>query len=283
MSFATIVQNRRVQSAAIGAGGFVLGAATGYFVARKTQTEKSVEEVMEEAGFQILDVDPEDLIGSKVEKPEPGPLTLEERVLAPEEISDEMLVSDTPIVDVEEVERTNYSAIGDDKAKEAADEAETNEDEEGTSDGVVETGREKFEDPPLVNIFEGDQPDWDQEREDAHRESHNGPYIISQTEFNANEFNYKQQDLTLYKDDNQLVDNDDAPLYGYSAVVGDLRFGYGSNDPNVVFVRNTKNRAEYQIFLYEGNFAHEVLGQQAQTDMDKELAHSEPRRMRPER
>lgn len=123
-------------------------------------------------------------------------------------------------------------------------------------------------------------PDWDWDAELKHREeiSYDTPYILHRNEFFEDETNYGQTTLTYYAGDKKLTDEKDSPLYNQGDIVGDcLRFGHGSGDPHVVYIRNNKLHAEYEVVLHEGSYDVEVLGLDAEEELDAELRHSEHR------
>lgn len=130
------------------------------------------------------------------------------------------------------------------------------------------------------NVFDGvdnSVPDWDWDEEKAHREAipYDQPYILHRDEFFDEETHYGQTTLTYYSVDKKLTDERDAPLYNQGDVVGDcLRFGHGSGDPHVVYIRNNKLHAEYEVLLHESSYDVEVLGLDAEEELDNELKHS---------
>lgn len=134
--------------------------------------------------------------------------------------------------------------------------------------------REKFYAPRNENIFAQDDADWDYEAEVESR-SQEAPYVIHKDEFWAEEMNYTQTTLTYYAGDNIMADEDDTPVYNYELITGPLKFGHGSQDPNVFHVRNEKRRAEYEILYHTGMFSSEVLGLDIEDNQRvKNLKHS---------
>ena len=146
------------------------------------------------------------------------------------------------------------------------------------------------EEPPeaeVVHIFDKDEPQpepgWDYEAEAAKRGqvSHGyDPFVIHHDEFVTNTDEYEQVSFTYFSGDDVLVDERDHRV-GNILVVDDIvglqnlqRFGHGSEDPNVVYVRNPRLEVDYKISKSEGSYAQEILG------VDDELQHSEPRRRR---
>jgi len=122
-------------------------------------------------------------------------------------------------------------------------------------------------DDNVVNIFKAEDSEWDYESELAERDP-DKPYIIHRDEFFGEEMDCTQTTITYYAGDNILCDERDTPIYNPEQVVGQLMFGHGSNDPNVVYVRNERLQAEYEILLDHGHYQVEILGQ----SIDEKLA-----------
>jgi hypothetical protein len=123
------------------------------------------------------------------------------------------------------------------------------------------------------NIFMDGRPveDFDYAAEVAKRDPET-PYVITHDEFMENENGWTQQSLTYYNGDDTLADDQDMPIPDIEAIVdsGNLsKFGYGSRDKNVVYVRNEKIETDFEITLSQGEFSKEVGGL-------TELRHSAP-------
>lgn len=108
-------------------------------------------------------------------------------------------------------------------------------------------------------LFAESDDDWNYEQELATRTDAR-PYIIHKDEFYGEERGYTQTTLTYYAGDNIMVDEEESPVYNHDDVVGALIFGHGSGDPNVVYIRNTLRKAEYEILYDPGLYSTEVLG-----------------------
>lgn len=119
-----------------------------------------------------------------------------------------------------------------------------------------------------VNVFTQamDEAVWDQDKEEAWRASlrPGDPYIISEEEFLTSEKDYNQTTMTYYSGDNVLTDAKDEPIDLVDMVVGEgnIRFGYGSNDPRTVYIRNDRLEQDFEVTQSDGKYAHEVLGLQ---------------------
>lgn len=155
--------------------------------------------------------------------------------------------------------------------------------EDTLEEALLEVAREEQEPEPEVvthNVFAGNDEEWDYETEIQAR-TEDRPYILHKDEFYENEKGYTQRSLTYYSGDEILADDDDKPVYNIGQIVGELKFGHGSGDPQTVYIRNDKLRAEYEIINYDGHFAVEVLGHEIEaTEEARELRHSSDQRFR---
>ena len=127
--------------------------------------------------------------------------------------------------------------------------------------------------PGVQSVFTVDLSTWDYEAELESR-SKDKPYILHYDEFFNCEEDYDQSALTYYQTDDILTDENDVPVFDFHNVVGDLRFGHGSNDPNVVYIRNDRLKAEYEVLLNSGSYQEEILGQKFEKEAKDELKHS---------
>jgi hypothetical protein len=123
------------------------------------------------------------------------------------------------------------------------------------------------------NIFVDGRPveDFDYAAEIAKRDPET-PYVITHDEFMENENGWAQGQLTYYNGDDVLTDDQDMPIPDIEDLVDSenlTKFGYGSRDKNVVYVRNEKKEMDFEITLSQGEFSKEVGG-------FNELKHSAP-------
>lgn len=114
------------------------------------------------------------------------------------------------------------------------------------------------------NIFDSPQEDleggFDYEAELARRKG-DRPYLITLDEFSESE--YDSATLTYYEEDDVLLDEQEDPIPDPDKIVGDdnlLRFGQGSKDKNVVYVRNDSLELDYEILRSKNSYAQDVLG-----------------------
>lgn len=89
------------------------------------------------------------------------------------------------------------------------------------------------------------------------------PYIISKSEYDAGEKEYDQEELTYYEGDDTLADSKGKHIPDQDETVGDMnlhRFGHGSGDNNVLYVRNDRLELDFVVLKSTGEYAKEVLG-----------------------
>lgn len=121
--------------------------------------------------------------------------------------------------------------------------------------------------PRSRNVFDAQSIEgWDQEREEASRVAEH-PYIISHDEHLENAFEHGQNTLTYYAGDQILVDERQQPIEDVEAVVGieNLRFGHGSRDASIVYIRNERIELDLEVVRDSGTYVEEVLGHEPPT------------------
>ena len=123
--------------------------------------------------------------------------------------------------------------------------------------------------------------EWDYKTEIESRDKRK-PYIIHVDEYVADEMGWgSQSTITWYEADQVLCDSHDTPIYNHNEVVGELRFGHGSNDANVVYIRNEELQHEFEVLRDEGSYEEIVLGETMEREVQKqELKHSHQMRFR---
>lgn len=121
------------------------------------------------------------------------------------------------------------------------------------------------EDDGPSNIFTAGAPvgNFDLEREMALRDAQpDMPYVISFEEYMEGK-GYSQTHMTYYEGDDVLTDENDIPIEEVEATVGNdnlSRFGHGSKDVNLVYVRNDRVELDIEIARSTGKFSEEVSG-----------------------
>lgn len=234
-----VVRNNPIALAFTGVVGLTIGAVGGYFLANKILSKKYEEQIAVEiaeakefyASLNKVDVD-----GA---------------VLTPQDVMDQ---------------RHGAGA-----AAEALREYQGDADEEPELKGepydeviderhIQKLEREVKAKSDAVNVFV--DVTFDLEEEKKYRTS-DKPYIITHDEYFAGEENYETISLTYYEMDDTLVDERDQPIEDVESVIGEdhlVRFGSGSKDKNVVFIRNVALETDYEVVKSKGSYLEEVLG-----------------------
>lgn len=104
---------------------------------------------------------------------------------------------------------------------------------------------------------------FDYEEETARRAENPGqPYIISDAEFNEKGEDYTAVELTWYEDDQTMADAKDQLVQDVDSIIGldNLKFGYGSGDPKVVYIFNEPMDTLFYVQHFEGSYAKHVAG-----------------------
>lgn len=104
--------------------------------------------------------------------------------------------------------------------------------------------------------------DWHFPTELARRSS-DAPYIIHQDEFAHNETEYPQVSYTYYAEDDVLLDEEENILSDRDALIGAgvlNRFGHGTDDFNILYIRNPVLELEIEICRDTGSYEEQVLG-----------------------
>lgn len=306
-----IIKHPAAVPAAVGVVSTAVGVTAGYVIGFKRgqrllaesiieaqqarEPDEIVTEATQGAGIRLDASDLEQVRARwQDEEVAVGEVVVSERVLPPEEVGRHIGESASEITDeIKEAAAT----MGIDPAELASN--------VGRIKAAVESGDVTFEEitaetvgPPqtiepgsvgevaeetvavvTTNVFAGSSDgSWDHDAEVAARGGKE-IYIIHTDEFHANEEGFSQMTLTWYAGDDQLAEEslDQDLIHNYQSVIGDdLRFGHGSNDQNVFYVRNTKLETEYMILRHTGSYMQEVMGM----DVVSERVPPRTRRMR---
>lgn len=87
------------------------------------------------------------------------------------------------------------------------------------------------------------------------------PYVITVDEYEEGERDFEQISLTYYEEDDLLVDDGDQAVADVDIVVGQAnlnRFGHGSKDNNIVYIRNEHLETDFEVCRAEGSFARHL-------------------------
>lgn len=248
--------------------GAAVGGAAGYFVAKKhmqTKYRQIADEAIEEIREHYYR---KDVARSNDEKPDLETIVREQGYSTEEPATSPPMAVTPP------------SAV-------VAAAQEDEDEDEGPGDG--EEDFEPFpepDDPRVIsqNAFEqfGDSShkvgEWDWHKEKRGR-SPLRPYVIHLDEREGNDeydrltFTYFAEDDVLCDETDDVLDKDDR-----ERLVGEAnldKFGHGSGDPTVVYIRNDQQKAIYEVCLSPRSYEEEVVGTRP-----PEIRHSDRRRER---
>lgn len=240
-----VVKNNPYILAGVALVAATTGIAVGYKVAEKRLTLKFNEHFDEqmEKTRQHYERRIEDLEGAEhIEKPEPV-----EEWVHPEkpDAEEQRLLNKYSGAEISKDSNGNLVV----RTDTVAEDAEGNE---------VETKTE------TRNIFVDGRPieEFDYE-EEMKKRSKDAPYVISEDEFMENSEDFTQLQMTYYGGDDILADEQERTIDAVDELIGNenlARFGHGSKDKNLVYVRNEAKQTEYEIAYSPGKYSVEVLG-----------------------
>lgn len=253
MNIISVLERKWVIPAAVGVVGTACGFAGGYFLGRRNGFERAsvlMDNVIDEAreSVRILDEASEEIIEVA------GNAAADILSLVKEPADGEAQPAVLPEEEREEARLREEQAIDEANAQFPYD------DEEADAE-LVHIRPDPTEDiqPERRNVFVPVMEEWNEEFEQANRDL-DGPYVIHKDVFLENETEYQQETLTYYEGDDIMADQQDTPIYGYAGLTGDLKWGHGSEDPRVVYIRNDQIRREWEILRHSGRFEFEVEG-----------------------
>lgn len=113
------------------------------------------------------------------------------------------------------------------------------------------------------SIFENSKEINDLDVEEINDRNPEVPYIITEHEFSENSLDHDQISLSYFEEDDVLTDENDGVIEDSDSIVGDdnlTRFGHGSGNHNILFVRNERMSTDFEIAKSNGSYAREVLG-----------------------
>lgn len=118
----------------------------------------------------------------------------------------------------------------------------------------------------LVDSQPIDETDYDNDfdyEEEVKLRSSDAPYIITKDEFFENDPENEQSSVTYFVGDDTISDERDETIDDIDGTVGEdnlLKFGYGSGDSNVLYVRNEKLGLDFEVNYSTGKYVEQVLG-----------------------
>lgn len=123
----------------------------------------------------------------------------------------------------------------------------------------------KFEPDPA----EEEYPEEDEEIEaeldsfDKARVRNDDPYIITIDDYNTTNSHYDKITVTYYSEDDVLADENEEIISDPNSIIGEdalLNFGEGSDDADIVYVRNEKIAVDYEVIRVYKSYSRDILG-----------------------
>lgn len=122
----------------------------------------------------------------------------------------------------------------------------------------------KKEEKQSQNVFVDNAVDEEEVKYDPFKNRDTSkPYILTYDEFFDNIDDNNQSHLTYFEGDDVLVDEHDDPIPDIDQTVGEdnlIHFGLGSDDPDVLYIRNEKSGLDFEVHRSTGSYTREVLG-----------------------
>lgn len=120
------------------------------------------------------------------------------------------------------------------------------------------TARTSYNKPPLLSVVASDAAGDEPKSIDPDK-----PYVITIEDFMNNCQDFDKASLTYYNEDDTLADEQEEAITDVYMTVGDdalLRFGDGSDDPDMVYVRNERLGSDYEVLRVNKSYQETVMG-----------------------
>lgn len=222
--------------AGVAAASLTIGAASGYFFAKKQMKAEYEEQISKEikeakAFYKAFYAD-----------------LSKQKYQTPTEAAEALIPEHTVQEAAEAMRRYQATDTGTIFGEQAIPDAEIVEDES------VEVEVEER------NIFDnGDQLKIDRQNRDTSK-----PYVVDEHEWLSTPEGFEEVSLTYYSGDGVLGDDQDEPVENVDELIGNMNLMmFGASDPanpHILLVRNEKKKLDLEITWSDGKFAHEVLG-----------------------
>lgn len=238
--------------------GVVAGAAAGGLVAWKISYLKAKKDANQRADDEIAEMREHYLAKGRAMEAQAGKGDLDQIVKDRGYVSPEPDTSASPPMAVQPPK----SVVDSDDDEKPPDDSEMGENSVEGPNGVKARGEEA-----VRNIFQQREQvvphEWDRDRE-LRRRSPDFPYVVHHDERHELE-GYSDVSYTYYAADDVLCDERDEVIdpARRDELVGEAnldRFGHGSGDPMIVFIRNDNLEILYEIIKSPNSFAEEVHG-----------------------
>lgn len=153
----------------------------------------------------------------------------------------------------DKVDELGYSGVQSDDSDDPEDD-EDDAEEESDDAYVQEDSSDDHPEPKITNI-------WQYTKDHPHPEDE--AYVITFEQFNNEHDDYDKSDLVYYEGDDILVDSQESPIDNVEDLIGPdalTRFGDGSRDKNMVYVRNDRIAMDFEVSRDERSYTEVIIG-----------------------
>jgi len=213
------------KSIALVVGGMLIGGGTATLILKK-----HYQRILEEEIASVKAAYKADTVNLKKQN-----LDLLDQVTQPKTTQDEM---DKPLSE-EDIMKLSVSKLISDQ---------------GYGGGVIDE-----DEAPRFRLYDRTTDNFNPAEEER---SEDEPYVISVAEFQNDEEDYDKITVRYFEDDETLVGEmrkDPLPIESAGAV-NLTRFGVGSDDPNILYIRNEKLEIDFEVIRDDGSYTESVLG-----------------------
>lgn len=135
------------------------------------------------------------------------------------------------------------------------------EPQESSDDDDIEAGDPIPE--PEEEVDSMRQPMFDPEDVTTWNRDTRFPYVITESEYRIDRPEYEKDSLTYYAGDETLAEEDGSYIPDKNGTAGTEnlrdRFGYGSGDERLLYIRNDRVMTDFEVTLNDGKYTKEVL------------------------
>lgn len=133
----------------------------------------------------------------------------------------------------------------------------------GQYSGDIEASKAMADVVEVERDEEEDYEEYEQKSYASNQYKKENPYVISIEEFSEEMDHYDKVTVYFYEDDEVLADENEEVITDMDGTVGRDNmgfFGEGSNDPEVVYIRNEKLEIDYEVIRLSKSYSETVLG-----------------------
>jgi len=131
---------------------------------------------------------------------------------------------------------------------------------EPVEEGLREVAHNVFTDADDDENDPRSDDEFDYEEQERLKEA-GKPYVLEHDQFFSSD--YQSSQLTWYEGDSVLADDTDKHINDIGKLMGgtdNLKWGYGSHDWNIVYIRNDDLELDFEVVKATGKYTEQVMG-----------------------